>query len=198
MLENLENPAVLRHIECMPSDNQSGADNQQERSIVEMIPEDTGWYLAGFTDGEGSFNVSTINRNKDFKNGWKISLSFNISQRDVTVLHLFKGTLRCGSFRKRKDGVTYYEVRRIDDLLKVVIPFFEKFVLKSESKRKQFEVFREIVQLMARKEHLTTEGLTKIFTLRTTIKVARKRKYTLEQIVSTFHRRNPQRLYAEP
>jgi len=54
-------------------------DNQQERSFVELIPEDTGWYLAGFTDGEGSFNVSTINRNKDFKTGWKISLSFNIS-----------------------------------------------------------------------------------------------------------------------
>jgi len=209
MLENLENPAVLGYNKCMLSDNQSGAsrkialgdrvisDNQQERSIIEIIPEDIGWYLAGFTDGEGSFNVSTINRNKDFKHGWKISLSFNISQRDVTVLQLFKDTLQCGSFRQRKDGVTYYEVRRIDELLKTVIPFFEKFVLKSESKRKQFEVFRKITELMAHKEHLTTEGLTKIFALRATIKVARKRKYSLKQIVSTFRYRNPQRLYAE-
>lgn len=179
-------------------DNATGAGNQQERPNVELIPQDTGWYLVGFTDGEGSFNVSTINRNKDFKTGWKISLSFNISQRDVTVLELFKSTLRCGSFRKRKDGVTYYEVRRIDDLLEVVIPFFERFPIKSESKRKQFEVFREIVQIVARKEHLTLAGLKKIFTLRQTITVGRKRKYTLEQIVSTSRIRNPQRLYAEP
>ena len=181
----------------MPSENQSSAGNQQERSIVEMIPEDTGWYLAGFTDGEGSFNVSTINRNKDFKTGWKISLSFNISQRDETVLQLFKKNLQCGSFRKRADGVTYYEVRRIDELQSIVIPFFERFQLKSAAKRKQFEVFREIVGLVAEKQHLTTDGIKKIFALRETTHVGRKRKYTLEQILSTSRNRNPQRLYAE-
>lgn len=161
----------------------TGAGNQQERSVVEMIPPNTGWYLAGFTDGEGSFNVSTINRNQDFKTGWKISLSFNISQRDVTVLQVFLEHLQCGSLRKRKDGVTYYEVRRLDDLINIVIPFFERFLLKSVSKRKQFEVFRSIVELVARKEHLSSQGLEKIFLLRQSIKVARKRKYTLEQIL---------------
>ncbi|OGY37318.1 MAG: hypothetical protein A3E36_02495 [Candidatus Andersenbacteria bacterium RIFCSPHIGHO2_12_FULL_45_11b] len=180
----------------MLSDNQSDADNQQERPSIENIPEDTGWYLSGFTDGEGSFNVSTINRNKDFKTGWKIALSFNISQRDTTVLNLFQKTLQCGTFRKRKDGVTYYEVRRIDDLQNTVIPFFERFILKSVSKRKQFEIFREILQIVAQKEHLTTNGLKKIFLLRQTIVVGRKRKYTLEQILSRSHIRNPQRLHA--
>lgn len=165
-------------------DNAAGAGNQQERPIVELIPPDTGWYLAGFTDGEGSFNVSTINRNKDFKTGWKISLSFNISQRDETVLHVFLNSLHCGSLRKRKDGVTYYEVRRIDDLVSTVVPFFQKFTLKSGSKRKQFEVFREIVEIVARKEHLNPQGLRKIFLLRQSVKVARKRKYTLEQVLS--------------
>src|SRR3989338_7351936 len=180
----------------MLSDNQSDADNQQERPSIENIPEDSGWYLSGFTDGEGSFNVSTINRNKDFKTGWKIALSFNISQRDTTVLNLFQKTLQCGTFRKRKDGVTYYEVRRIDDLQNTVIPFFERFILKSVSKRKQFEIFREILQIVAQKEHLTTNGLKKIFLLRQTIVVGRKRKYTLEQILSRSHIRNPQRLHA--
>lgn len=168
----------------MLSENQTDADNQQERPNIKNIPEDTGWYLSGFTDGEGSFNVSTINRNKDFKTGWKIALSFNISQKDATVLHLFQETLQCGSFRKRKDGITYYEVRRIDDLQETVIPFFERFILKSVSKRNQFEVFRKIVRLVARKKHLTVNGLEKIFLLRQTIPVGRKRKYTLEQIVS--------------
>ncbi len=178
-------------------ENASGAGNQQERSIIKAIPKDTGWYLAGFTDGEGSFNVSTINRNQDFKTGWKISLSFNISQKDETVLHLFKKVLRCGSLRKRKDGVVYFEVRRIDELKNIVIPFFEQFPIRSVSKRKQYEVFREIVKIVSLKQHLTLEGLKKILTLRQTIKVGRKRKYSYEQIVSTFRNRNPQRLYAE-
>ena len=41
--------------------NASGAVNQQERPQEEWlnkIPDELGYYLAGFVDGEGSFNVS--------------------------------------------------------------------------------------------------------------------------------------------
>ncbi len=36
---------------------------------------ETGYYLAGFADGEGSFNVSFRHR-QDYKSPWKISLCF--------------------------------------------------------------------------------------------------------------------------
>lgn len=178
--------------------NVTGADNQQERPIIETISESTGWYLAGFADGEGSFNVSTVNRNQDYKTGWKIVLTFNVSQRDHTILKLFQATLKCGSLRDRGDGVGYYDIRRISDIVDIVIPFFERFPLKSESKRKQFEVFCEIASLMQKKRHLTHQGLERILKLRDSIKVARHRKYASKQILKTFHNRNPQRLYAEP
>ena len=179
-------------------DNASGADNQQERPLVETIPANTGWYLAGFADGEGSFNISTVNRNHDFKTGWKIVLTFNISQRDHTILKLFQKTLNCGTLRDRGDGVGYYDVRRLDDIIKIIIPFFERFPLQSTSKRKQFEVFRKVAELMLAKAHFTQRGLKQILELRETIYVARKRKYTNEQILASFRNRNPQRLYAEP
>ena len=54
-----------------------------------QIPSDLGNYLAGFTDGEGSFNVSFRER-KDCKIPLKISLAFNVSQKDTVILHLFK------------------------------------------------------------------------------------------------------------
>ncbi len=45
----------------MSSDNPSGADNQQERPScipwLDAIPADPGNWVAGFVDGEGSFNV---------------------------------------------------------------------------------------------------------------------------------------------
>lgn len=178
-------------------DNVSRAGNQQERPIIEMIPAELGWYLAGFADGEGSFNVSTVNRYKDFRTGWKIVLTFNISQRDHTILRLFRETLRCGTLRDRGDGVGYYDVRRLIDIRDVVIPFFERFPLRSASKQHQFEIFREIARLIEQKAHLTRDGMEQILTLRHSVQVARRRKYTLEQILASFRDRNPQRLYAE-
>ena len=125
-------------------------------------------------------------------------LTFNISQRDHTVLELFQNIFQCGTLRDRGDGVGYFDVRRISDITRIVIPFFERFPLKSQTKRKQFEVFREIAYLMRDRAHLTRDGLAHILTLRDQIKVARQRKYTSERILSTFRSRNPQRLYAEP
>jgi len=45
----------------MSSDNLTGADNQQERPSsaewLDALPDDLGNWVAGFVDGEGSFNV---------------------------------------------------------------------------------------------------------------------------------------------
>ena len=42
-----------------------------------QISSDIGNYLAGFTDGEGSFNVC-FQKRPDYKIGWKVRLTFNI------------------------------------------------------------------------------------------------------------------------
>ena len=93
---------------------------------VSEIPADIGHYLAGFTDGEGSFNVSFRPR-IDYKLPWKVSLCFNISQRDEVILALFKRHLGCGTMRQRHDGVWYYEVNTFGAIVENVIPFFECF-----------------------------------------------------------------------
>ena len=56
---------------------------------VREVPPNIGYYLAGFADGEGSFNVSFRPRD-DYKLPWKVSLCFNISQRDPVILAQFK------------------------------------------------------------------------------------------------------------
>jgi hypothetical protein len=65
--------------------------------------------LAGFTDGEGSFNVS-FRKRADYAMPWKVSLRFNVSQRDQVILSVFKEQLKCVTMRSRADGVWYYEV----------------------------------------------------------------------------------------
>jgi hypothetical protein len=103
-----------------------------------QIPSDLGNYLAGFTDGEGSFNVS-FRKRKDYQIPWKISLAFNISQKDPVILSLFKKHLKCGTIRERKDdGIWYYEVNNFNAIQTNVIPFFDQFSFLSAKKKKRF------------------------------------------------------------
>src|SRR5512138_3651087 len=95
---------------------------------------ETGSYLAGFVDGEGSFNVS-IKKVHDRSLGWRVTACFNVSQRGRQILELLQQTLGCGTIRRRWDGVHYFEVNSYFDLVERVVPFFRRFSLRSPSKR---------------------------------------------------------------
>ncbi|MEK7083281.1 MAG: LAGLIDADG family homing endonuclease [Patescibacteria group bacterium] len=169
-----------------------------DQKEIRQIPLHIGHYFAGFADGEGSFNVS-LRKKADYGVGWQLCPSFNISQKDPTVLFLFKRYLKCGTLRKRPDGVMYYEVLSIDMLWKTVIPFFEKFQFLSSSKKTNFSIFRKIMQLMYERKHLTREGFNEILRLREIINEGhgRTRKYNIND-VHFDKNKYPQRLYAEP
>ena len=171
------------------SDNAAGADNQQER--LQHIGSDLGHYLSGFADGEGSFNVSVIKRKSDYQNSWKICASFNISQREATLPKLFQQTLQCGTIRYRKDGVCYFEVRKINDIDVVVRAFFKRFPLRSTRQAFRLQQLLRITGMMTRGEHLNPQGLQKVLEIRQSMTSNRKRKYELTDVLQ-----NPQRLYA--
>ena len=162
---------------------------------VKEIPSDLGHYLAGFADGEGSFNISFRPRD-DYKLPWKVSLCFNISQRDDVILALFKRHLGCGTMRQRRDGVWYYEVNNLTAIVENVIPFFERFGFLSAKKKRDFSKFKQLAQCMRQGKHLTQEGVKDILRIRQAMNDGGKRRYRDEEILSRFE--NPQRLYARP
>lgn len=162
--------------------NQTG---QSAGKTLNKISKEMGFYLSGFADGEGSFNISLINRS-DYKNKWKVVVAFNISQKDNTVPLLFKKILKCGTIRYRKDGVCYYEVTSIKDIKNIIIPFFKKFPILSEEKRLKFGYFLEISKIVYYKKHLNKEGMKKLLSLRDLIKVKRKRKYSNREILKNY------------
>src|SRR3990167_2526366 len=118
--------------------NASRADNQQER--LEKISSATASYFSGFVDGEGSFNVALIPRS-EYRFGWKIYLTFNVAQKDPTVLNLMKNHFGAGRLEQRRDGIWNYSVNDIHSLKNLIIPFFEKYPFLSELKQKNFEIF---------------------------------------------------------
>ena len=141
-----------------------------------------GYYLAGFADGEGSFNVS-FRRRQDYKMPWKISLCFNISQKDKVILALFKRHLGCGTLRSRPDGVWYYEVNNMTAIWEKVIPFFKKYRFLSAKKKRDFSKFCQIAGIVRKGEHLTEEGMKKILKLRREMNDGGKRKFRESEIL---------------
>jgi hypothetical protein len=154
---------------------------------VSTVPERIGNYLAGFTDGEGSFNVS-FRKRRDYAMPWKVSLCFNVSQRDEVVLTLFKQHLKCGTMRSRKDGVWYYEVNNFTAIVENVIPFFERFGFLSAKKQRDFAKFRQIAMLIQEGRHVTQEGITQILEIRRDMNDggAMRRKYSEGSILEHF------------
>jgi hypothetical protein len=152
---------------------------------VKKIPSDIGYYLAGFADGEGSFNVSFRPRS-DYRQPWKVSLCFNISQKDRVILTLFKKHLKCGTLRSRKDGVWYYEVNNLNAIVENVIPFFERFRFLSAKKKRDFAKFVKIAELMQKGCHLTREGVEEILRIRKSMNDGGKRRYSDSEILKRF------------
>jgi len=161
---------------------------------VKKIPPKIGYYLAGFADGEGSFMVIFRPR-KDYKIGWKISVAFNVANKDKVILALFKRYLKCGSLRQRPDGVWYFEVNNFRAIVENVIPFFKKFRFLSAKKKNDFSKFCQIVEIIAKGEHLTKEGIEKIVALRAKMNNGGKHRHSDSEILGSLDG-DPQRPYA--
>ena len=155
---------------------------------VKQIPLHIGYYFAGFTDGEGSFNVS-FRKREDYKMPWKVSLCFNISQRDEVILALFKRYLQCGTMRSRQDRVWYFEVNNFTAIIENVIPFFNHFGFLSAKKKRDFVKFKQIAELMQLEKRLTEEVIKEIIAIRKTMNDGGvgKRKYPDAEILDGFN-----------
>ena len=183
----------------MGSDNPSGADNQQERlaesAWLDQIPSDLGYYIAGFVEGEGSFNVPIV-RERDRGLPFRVCLSFNVSQVGPEMPELLKATLGVGRTRGRPDGVFYFEVTRPDHLEERIFPFFERFQLRGP-KAKELVTFRKITELVQLGRHKTIDGVEDILALRARMNRGGKRRRSDEEIIAALRSENPQRPYAE-
>ncbi len=148
---------------------------------------EVGYYLAGFADGEGSFNLSFRPR-QDYKLPWKISLCFNISQKDKVILSLYKRYLGCGTLRSRPDGVWYYEVNNFTAVWEKVIPFFKRYRFLSAKKKRDFAKFCKIAEMIKEGEHLKEEGIKKILNIRREMNDGGKRRYSETEILEVFQK----------
>jgi len=130
-------------------------------------------YIVGLVDGEGSFTVyvRNIDSLKKIKRRVVVEPKFYVKliEKDKEILYSLQKFFGCGSVYFQKDSrpnhqhCYRYEVYRRDDLLDIIIPFFQKNELKFASKRNDFQIFCEMMKMIDKGEHLTDSGLRKLF-----------------------------------
>ena len=153
-------------------------------SRKDLTKEEIGFFIAGFTEGEGSFNVS-LRKKDDYAVKWQVVMSFNVSQKERSILDLIQKEIDCGIIKVRKrDGLYSLDVTSPSNIIQKVIPYFQKYPLLSVSKVRNFQVFCQIADLMDEGQHKTISGLYKIVELREELNEGkgRKRKYTINDI----------------
>jgi hypothetical protein len=171
----------------MFTDNVLSADNQQERLPKEIIF--LNYYLAGFVDGEGCFSV-TICKHKYARFGWKIDPLFQVYQHkdNASILYIFKEVFKCGYVSKKGGNPScfVYCVDKIEELITIVIPFFEKYPLIGE-KYENFLLFKKIVFSLQKKQHFTKNGFkTLVNTAFQMNKAGKYRKNSKEKIYASL------------
>jgi len=145
-----------------------GADNQQERL-------DTQW-LAGFVDGEGCFHVA-VNKQPRMTIGWQVLPEFRVVQheKDRQILERIQQTFGFGKVTRNHGDRLEVRVRGQKDLNELIV-FFKKNQLQTV-KRKDFEIFVEIIELMNEGKHLSEQGFRKIAELASKMNRQTKRVY---------------------
>lgn len=136
-----------------------GLNTQSENKTENLNPN----WITGFTDGEGSFMVSIL-RSKDRAIGWRVTPIFAIklSDKDLELLSKIKSFFGVGNLVVSKsNGSALYSVKSVKDIYSVIIPHFCKYPLLTQ-KQADFVLFKDIVELIVQKQHLTKEGLPKI------------------------------------
>ena len=162
------------------------ADNQQERPDDGLCQ-----YVAGFVDGEGSFHVA-FQRSRFTRLGLQVIPEFHVSQNPerAEVLRLIQQALGCGYIKANHPGSLHDRsmvlvVRNRSDLARRVVPFFERFPLRS-SKQREFQTFATIVHAMGRGEHLTKDGMIRILQQAFAMNSGRYRKHKLQDYLSVL------------
>jgi len=148
-------------------------------------------YLIGFVEGEGMFYIGIVpsTQTSRTKSGWQVIYFFKVSQnpRGKVILDYFKKRLNCGYLKANSksdptDKSLSYVVRDLSSLREKVIPFLDnKLIIK----RRDFEKFKKVINLVNLKKHLERDGMKKILDISYSMNT-KKRKYSKNKILSDF------------
>jgi hypothetical protein len=145
-------------------------------------------YFLGFVDGEGCFCIA-LKKQKSAKMRWVLDPVFHVTQHKnhKKLLYHFQRLLGCGVVMQKygqKDTMQFV-VQSRKELIDKVIPFFRKYKLLV--KRKNFEIFAEVVEGLDKHQHGNVSDfrklVKKVFVMNNGGKY---RKYNLNEVLDSL------------
>lgn len=126
------------------------------------------WWVTGFCDGESSFSI-LIRKSKTHKLGWSVELCFQIDihRKDIAILEEIKNYFGSGEIYNHRLQTVQYRVQSIKGIMNI-INHFDKYPLITQ-KQSNYLLFKDVINLIVNKEHLTIEGLQKILSIKATM-----------------------------
>jgi hypothetical protein len=128
-------------------------------------------WVTGFCDGESCFSIE-ISKSKAYKTGWKVALTFSIGlhSKELNLINKIQSFFNgAGTVYYRKNSkVVDFRIKSTKDLAQLVLPHFDKYPLLTQ-KKADYLLFKQAVELVLRGEHLTTEGILKIISIKASL-----------------------------
>ena len=122
-------------------------------------------YVTGFSDGEACFHLA-IGKNTKYKIGYYVNPGFSIAlhKKDEELLRKIQAFFGGIGVLKVKKDIVQFRVFSIKDF-DIILKHFNLYPLITK-KLADYLLFKEAVELIKNKEHLTLEGFNKIISIR--------------------------------
>jgi len=143
---------------------------------VELCPN----WVTGFADAESSFSLK-VSKKSTAKSGWSVIPEFRIElhSRDIILLRRIKDYFGLGIISERLDRNTIvYSVQSVRDILKVIIPHFDKYPLITQ-KRADYLLFKQAINLLDLKVQSNIEGIYKIIGIKASMNIGLSDKFKI-------------------
>jgi len=148
-------------------------------------------WISGFIDGEGSFQCNITCRERS-RYGVEFTLCFSVAQnrKNALIIDQLYQYFQCGYLlNDRKSNCRVFRVRNMDELRRIIIPFFKKYPLLT-TKQEDFTTFVQIHTLLTNGEMNNKQGAKKIVTLAYSLNTrGKQRKNTFEKLISIIDKR---------
>ena len=135
-------------------------------SVISLHPN----WVTGFSDAEACFQIQILKSPKQ-RMGWRVRADFSIHlhKKDLQLLYLIQNFFKVGNVNHnplKNDAV--FRVTKLSDLINVIIPHFDKYPLQS-AKSIDYLLWKQCIQLIAVKAHLTDTGFKEIMSIKSAI-----------------------------
>lgn len=121
------------------------------------------FWVTGFSDAESCFSVNMqifSNGNRSISTTFKISLDI----KDINILYDLKNYFKIGQITIHKNEARF-EIMGHENAILHIIPHFDKYPQISQ-KKADYLLWKDILLLQHKKEHLTLEGFIKCLSLK--------------------------------